>query len=93
MSGRGQEGDGRVSMDAGNDYRIKAANMHARAQQERNSRVRTELESLALSYLRLADQADRNERSRFVQETQPQQTVSQQQQQPQPGKSGGPGPQ
>jgi hypothetical protein len=77
-------------MAAGDDYRLKAANMNARAQQESNLRVRTELESLAQSYLRLAEQADRNARNHFVQEKSPQQPVSQQQQQAQPRKSGDP---
>lgn len=47
-------------MAAGDDYRIKAADVNAKARQETNPRTRRELEGLALAYLRLADQADRN---------------------------------
>jgi hypothetical protein len=47
-------------MAAGDDYRIKAADMNAKAKGETRLRTRAELESLALAYLRLADQADRN---------------------------------
>jgi hypothetical protein len=47
-------------MAAGDDYRIKAADMNAKAKGESNFRTRAELETLALAYLRLADQADRN---------------------------------
>ena len=47
-------------MAAGDDYRIKAADMNAKAKREIRPLTRAELESLALAYLRLADQADRN---------------------------------
>jgi hypothetical protein len=47
-------------MAAGDDYRIKAADMNARARREIRPRARAELASLALAYLRLAEQADRN---------------------------------
>ena len=47
-------------MAAGDDYRIKAADMNAKAKQERRPLTRAELERLALAYLRLADQADHN---------------------------------
>ena len=47
-------------MYAGDDYRIKAAEMYAKAKTETNPWTRAELEYLALAYLRLADQADRN---------------------------------
>jgi hypothetical protein len=47
-------------MAAGDDYRIKAADMNAKAKRETRPLTRAELESLALAYLRLADQADRN---------------------------------
>ena len=49
-------------MAAGDDYRIKAADMHAKAKREIRPQARAELASLALAYLRLADQADRNAR-------------------------------
>ena len=47
-------------MAAGDDYRIKAADLNAKAKREIHSRTRSDLEGLALAYLRLADQADRN---------------------------------
>jgi hypothetical protein len=47
-------------MAAGDVYRIKAADMNAKAKAETKPRTRAELEHLALAYLRLADQADRN---------------------------------
>ena len=47
-------------MAAGDDYRIKAADMNAKAKGETSPWTRAELEHLALAYLRLADQADRN---------------------------------
>ena len=46
-------------MARGDDYRIKAADMQAKAREESNPQLRAELERLVLSYLRLADQADR----------------------------------
>ncbi len=42
----------------GDEYRLKAADMFARAEQ--NERLRQEFENLARAFLRLADQADRN---------------------------------
>ena len=42
----------------GDGYRLKAADMLARA--ERNEHLRQEYENLARAFLRLADQADRN---------------------------------
>ena len=47
-------------MAAGDDYRIKAADLNAKAKRETHSRTRSDLEGLALAYLRLAVQADRN---------------------------------
>ena len=47
-------------MAAGDDYRIKAAEMNAKAKGETSPQTRSELQKLVLSYLRLADQADRN---------------------------------
>ena len=46
---------------SGDQYRIRAAELHAQAKTELRPTVRAELERLALSYLRLADQADENE--------------------------------
>lgn len=47
-------------MSAGDEYRVKAADLTAKAKSESHESVRTELETLALGYLRLATQADRN---------------------------------
>jgi hypothetical protein len=70
-------------MAAGDEYRIKAAEMNARAKSERNPLTRAEHENLALAYLRLADQADKNATVDLVYETPPERP-SLQQQQPQP---------
>jgi len=72
-------------MYAGDDYRIKAADMNAKARAETNPRTRAELKHLALAYLRLADQADRNATliSSTEQPAAPLQQQQQQQQQPQ----------
>jgi hypothetical protein len=71
-------------MAAGDDYRVKAADMNARAKNERNPLTRAEHENLALAYLRLADQADKNAKVDLVYETPPQRPSCQQQQQQQP---------
>jgi hypothetical protein len=47
-------------MATGDSYRVKAADMSARAKAETNREVRTALEHLVLAYLRLAEHADRN---------------------------------
>ena len=47
-------------MAAGDDYRIKAADVNAKARGETSPHTRAELKKLVLAYLRLADQADRN---------------------------------
>jgi hypothetical protein len=71
-------------MAAGDDYRIKAADMNAKARQETSPQTRSELKKLVLAYLRLADHADRNadvappaERSRPPVQQQQQQQPSQ----------------
>jgi hypothetical protein len=71
-------------MAAGDDYRIKAADMHAKAKGETKPRTRTELERLALAYLRLADQADRNADLAPLVDRSMSSVQQQQQQQPQP---------
>jgi hypothetical protein len=75
-------------MTSGETYRLKAAELHARASEELpGSRVRLELESLALSYVRLALDADRNAQTDLVYETppaRPAERAAQQQQQIQP---------
>lgn len=48
-------------MAAGDEYRIKAAEFHAYALTENNPKIRAEFENLARAYLRLAEQAQRNE--------------------------------
>jgi hypothetical protein len=56
-------------MPTGDEYRVKAADINAQAHREKNWRLRCELKNLALAYLRLADQADRNALSDVVYET------------------------
>ena len=70
-------------MPPGDNYRIKAAEMNAGAKHETNSLIRAEMENLALAYLRLADQADRNAGNDVVYETPPDRTRPQVQQQQQ----------
>jgi curli biogenesis system outer membrane secretion channel CsgG len=72
----------------GDSYRIKASELNAEAGQEADAERRKELKRLAMAYLRLADQAERNARNNVVYETppprsavQPQQQQQQQQQQ------------
>jgi hypothetical protein len=75
-------------MTSGETYRLKAAELRARASEELpGSRVRLELESLARSYARLAQDADRNAHIDLVYETppaRPAERPTQQQQQIQP---------
>ena len=47
-------------MAAGDQYRVRAAELTAKAKQETSLHLRAELDRLAFSYLLLADQADRN---------------------------------
>jgi hypothetical protein len=47
-------------MTSGDAYRVKAAELHAKARQETNPALSSQLEALAQSYVRLAQQADRN---------------------------------
>jgi hypothetical protein len=74
-------------MPTGDEYRVKAADMNARAIKEPNFLLRAEFENLALSYLRLANQADKNGATDLVYETPPSRPADrpqvQQQQQPQ----------
>ena len=58
-------------MTQGDSYRTKAAELHARARRETNRATRAELESLALTYLRLAEQAERNSLTDVSYETPP----------------------
>ena len=71
------------------EYRVKAADLTAKARQETNPRIRDELDRLALSYRRLAEQATKNSRIDLVYETpvtKSEQPNVQQQQQIQPKK-------
>jgi len=81
-------------MGLGDHYRIKASEMSASALAEPSRFVKVQLEWLAASYRRLAEQADRNSENDLVYEPppdrRPAQSVQQQQQQSQPPeKSGG----
>ena len=42
----------------GDEYRVKAAELRAQLAHETNPSIRTEIENLARSYLRLAEHAD-----------------------------------
>ena len=71
-------------MPAGDDYRIKAAEIMGKAKQEADPSLYAELEKLVFAYLRLADQADRNALTDLVYEPPsgaPQSQTQQQQQQ------------
>ena len=80
-------------MTAGDECRVRAAELHGKSKQETDPFLRGELEQLAHGYLRLAEQADRNAASDLVYESPPerpnvqQQQQPQQQQQTQPGKN------
>jgi hypothetical protein len=77
-------------MAIGDMYRVKAADMSARAEEETNPHISASFEALALSYLRLADQVDRNRSylvethsaAPLVQRQQPAPVVQQQQPRP-----------
>jgi hypothetical protein len=56
-------------MPTGDQYRVRAAELNAAARCERNPEIRKEYESLALAYLRLAEQAERNSATDIVYET------------------------
>ena len=73
---------------SGEQYRVRAIELREQAKNEQRQTVRDELERLALSYLRLAEQADQNELIDVVYETPPTkpQPNVQQQQQIQPAK-------
>lgn len=79
-------------MTTADEYRVKAADLRAKAQQETNPAMCAQLDSLVLSYLRLAEQAERNSRADMVYETpspRPEQAQANvQQQQIQPDKDG-----
>jgi hypothetical protein len=81
-------------MSTEDTYRLEAAEIRRQARDERNVSTRLELELLALSFDRLADQANRNARTNILYEYDPEATAErrqrkrqlaqrQQQQQPQ----------
>jgi hypothetical protein len=55
-------------MTPADQYRILAARFTARAKAEQNARLRSEWQYLAICYLRIAEQADRNSRTDVVYE-------------------------
>jgi hypothetical protein len=74
-------------MTSADDYRAKATAFMARSRLEPDAFRRSDFERLAFSYLRLAEEADRNSKTDIVYETpplEPDQPVQQQQQQQQP---------
>lgn len=79
---------GEVSRELpGDAYRIRASELNAEARQEPDAERRKELKSLAMAYLRLADQAERNAQNNVVYETPAQRPAAQQQQQQQQQRS------
>jgi hypothetical protein len=58
-------------MATGDIYRTKAAELRAKALHEASPEQKIELESLALAYIRLAEQAERNQQLDVSYETPP----------------------
>ena len=58
-------------MTTGDQYRIRAAEFHERAQCETNPDINRQFENLARAYLLLAEQADRNATTELVYEPPP----------------------
>jgi hypothetical protein len=58
-------------MTAASEYRVKAEEFRAMAQQESNAECRREYEHLAQCYVRLANLAERNSLTDLVYETPP----------------------
>ena len=56
-------------MNSWDEYRLKAAELSARATCETDPQIQAELESLARSYMRLALQAEQNSRLDLTHET------------------------
>lgn len=56
------KGNGDLKMNPWDEYRVKAAELSARAACETNPQIQAELENLARSYMRLALQAEQNSR-------------------------------
>lgn len=64
-----QAANGGAGMNTWDEYRVKAAQLSAKAACETNAQIQAELESLAQSYLRLALQAEQNSRLDLTYET------------------------
>lgn len=73
-----------MGSSSGDSYRVKAAEINARAAREANPVLRAEFKKLALAYLLLAEQADSNAKTDVVYEPPPERPVVQQQQQSPP---------
>jgi len=58
-------------MASRNEYLLRAAELNARAQVEKDHADKLEFENLARAYLRLAKQAERNSQMTIVYETPP----------------------
>lgn len=71
-------------MTPADQYRVRAAELSAKARDETNPALKAEFEALALGYIRLAEQAERNARNDIVYEPPPERPDAQQQQQQQP---------
>jgi hypothetical protein len=71
-------------MTPANLYRAKSVELAAEAKQELNPVCRSDLEWLALSYQRLAEQADHNQQTDIVYETPPMADQSKSVSRPQP---------
>src|SRR5262245_4123508 len=55
-------------MSEADQYRIRAAKLHTKAQNETDPKLRTRFENLVQANLRLAEQADRNSQTHVVSE-------------------------
>jgi hypothetical protein len=75
----GSEG---ARMPTGDEYRRLAADLSERAKREPDSLTRAEFQNLAVAYLRLAAQADKNSKVDLVYEAREQRGQLQQQQPP-----------
>jgi chromosome segregation ATPase len=58
-------------VSSGEEYRLKAAELRAKALRKVNPDVQAEFEGLAAAYMRLAEQAERNKQLDLTYETPP----------------------
>lgn len=65
----GYAAKGGAGMNTWDEYRVKAAELSARAACETDAQIQAQLESLAQSYMRLALQAEQNSRLDLTYET------------------------